>query len=90
MFFCYRAQEAYARKHCNGIEEVQVPLKTFIPIENSPDGEVKVKKGGKTHKPPQPNLAVALIRTFGPMYLVGSSFKFMHDCLMFISPMLLK
>ena len=86
--FSHRAQEVYNRKHSSKIEEAEVPLKTLT--SNEQLDEVKVQQASKNHKPPQPNLAAALIRTFGPMYIVGSGFKLIHDCLMFISPMLLR
>ncbi|ELU09880.1 hypothetical protein CAPTEDRAFT_178694 [Capitella teleta] len=38
----------------------------------------------------QPSLAKALVRAFGPQFLVGSSLKFCQDILIFVSPMLLK
>ena len=52
------------------------------------DAKVKVKAGAGAEY--QPKLGCALLKVFGPTFLVGSGFKLLHDILLFVSPLLLK
>ena len=69
--------------------------------KESADGSVSMKKvgGGKDDtyvahadgkKAYQASFSLALARTFGGTFLMAAFLKLVHDCLMFVSPQILK
>uniref|UniRef100_A0A8C4HVQ8 ATP-binding cassette, sub-family C (CFTR/MRP), member 3 n=1 Tax=Dicentrarchus labrax TaxID=13489 RepID=A0A8C4HVQ8_DICLA len=57
--------------------------------ESSPE-EVEVLLSNKKAAPRQPSFLRALIRAFGPYFLIGSAFKVLQDVVTFVNPQLLR
>ncbi|XP_035519694.1 canalicular multispecific organic anion transporter 2 isoform X1 [Morone saxatilis] len=57
--------------------------------QSSPE-EVEVLLSNKKAAPRQPSFLRALIRAFGPYFLIGSAFKFLQDIVTFVNPQLLR
>uniref|UniRef100_A0A3P8UPJ9 ATP binding cassette subfamily C member 3 n=1 Tax=Cynoglossus semilaevis TaxID=244447 RepID=A0A3P8UPJ9_CYNSE len=57
--------------------------------DSSPD-EVEVLLSNQKKSPHQPSFLRALIKAFGPYFLIGSAFKFLQDIIAFINPQLLR
>ncbi|KAK2141833.1 hypothetical protein LSH36_1034g00008 [Paralvinella palmiformis] len=64
--------------------EVDIPLRCTEGNVKPKDGSERVKKSLK------PSLIIALSKAFGLTFLFGSFLKFVHDVLIFVSPMLLR
>ncbi|XP_055006086.1 ATP-binding cassette sub-family C member 3 isoform X5 [Boleophthalmus pectinirostris] len=56
--------------------------------ESSPE-EAEVLLSGHKAAPHQPSFLRALVRAFGPYFLIGSAFKFLQDTITFVNPQLL-
>lgn len=52
--------------------------------------EVEVLLSKKKKEPQQPSFLRALVRAFGPYFLIGSAFKLLQDLIVFINPQLLR
>lgn len=52
--------------------------------------EVEVLLAKKKKASQQPSFLRALIRAFGPYFLIGSAFKLLQDIIVFINPQLLR
>ncbi|XP_054604932.2 ATP-binding cassette sub-family C member 3 isoform X2 [Nothobranchius furzeri] len=59
------------------------------PTENSPE-EVEVLLSNQKAAPHQPSFLHALIKAFGPYFLIGSAFKLLQDVITFVNPQLLR
>lgn len=57
--------------------------------ESSPE-EVEVLLSNQKSTPRKPSFLRALIRAFGPYFLIGSAFKFLQDAITFVNPQLLR
>ncbi|XP_029953343.1 canalicular multispecific organic anion transporter 2 isoform X2 [Salarias fasciatus] len=57
--------------------------------ESSPE-EVEVLLANQRAAPRQPSFLRALLKTFGPYFLIGSAFKVLQDIVTFINPQLLR
>ncbi|MEQ2184112.1 hypothetical protein GOODEAATRI_004572 [Goodea atripinnis] len=57
--------------------------------ESSPE-EVEVLLSNHKAAPHQPSFLRALIKAFGPYFLIGSVFKFLQDAITFVNPQLLR
>lgn len=57
--------------------------------ENSPE-EVEVLLSNQKAAPHQPSFLRALVKSFGPYFLIGSAFKVLQDIITFINPQLLR
>lgn len=57
--------------------------------ESSPE-EVEVLLSNQKAAPHQPSFLRALVRAFGPYFLIGSAFKVLQDVITFINPQLLR
>ncbi|KAM4525784.1 ATP-binding cassette sub-family C member 3 isoform 2-T2 [Fundulus diaphanus] len=57
--------------------------------ENSPE-EVEVLLSSQKAAPHQPSFLRALIKSFGPYFLIGSVFKLLQDAITFVNPQLLR
>ncbi|KAF7705073.1 hypothetical protein HF521_020359 [Silurus meridionalis] len=56
-------------------------------VKNPEEVEVLLSKKKESR---QPSFLYALIRAFGPYFLIGSAFKLLHDTIVFINPQLLR
>uniref|UniRef100_A0A3Q3WCA4 Uncharacterized protein n=1 Tax=Mola mola TaxID=94237 RepID=A0A3Q3WCA4_MOLML len=63
--------------------------KEQIKAKSSPE-EVEVLLSNQRAAPHQPSFLHALIRAFGPYFLIGSAFKVLQDAITFINPQLLR
>lgn len=52
--------------------------------------EVEVLLSKKKKESQQPSFLRALLRAFGPYFLIGSAFKLLQDVVIFINPQLLR
>ncbi|XP_047464661.1 ATP-binding cassette sub-family C member 3 isoform X1 [Mugil cephalus] len=57
--------------------------------ETSPE-EVEVLLSNQKASPRQPSFLYALIRAFGPYFMIGSAFKLLQDVITFVNPQLLR
>uniref|UniRef100_A0A8D2ZPE6 ATP-binding cassette, sub-family C (CFTR/MRP), member 3 n=1 Tax=Scophthalmus maximus TaxID=52904 RepID=A0A8D2ZPE6_SCOMX len=57
--------------------------------ESSPE-EVEVLLSNQKSSPRQPSFLRALIKAFGPYFLIGSAFKLLQDIITFVNPQLLR
>ena len=57
--------------------------------ESSPE-EVEVLLSNQKAAPRQPSFLRALIKAFGPYFLIGSGFKLLQDIITFVNPQLLR
>ncbi|KAM4624189.1 ATP-binding cassette sub-family C member 3 [Polymixia lowei] len=57
--------------------------------ESSPE-EVEVLLGNKKSAPQQPSFLRALVKAFGPYFLIGSAYKLLQDLITFVNPQLLR
>ncbi|CAL9707790.1 unnamed protein product [Knipowitschia caucasica] len=57
--------------------------------ESSPE-KAEVLLSGKKSSSRQPSFLRALVKTFGPYFLIGSSFKLLQDVVTFVNPQLLR
>uniref|UniRef100_A0A665WVS5 ATP-binding cassette, sub-family C (CFTR/MRP), member 3 n=1 Tax=Echeneis naucrates TaxID=173247 RepID=A0A665WVS5_ECHNA len=63
------------------------PKKTWG--ESSPE-EVEVLLSNQTAAPRKPSFLRALVKAFGPYFLIGSGFKLLQDIITFVNPQLLR
>ena len=55
-------------------------------LEEQPGVEVRQQQ----QRQKDPSLVIALVRTFGTMFIVAAFFKLLQDALQFVSPQILK
>ncbi|KAG7506621.1 canalicular multispecific organic anion transporter 2 isoform X1 [Solea senegalensis] len=71
------------------------PSSSITPNRIAVDGcvrpvETEVLLSSQKAAPRQPSFLRALIKTFGPYFLIGSGFKLLQDCITFVNPQLLR
>lgn len=57
--------------------------------DSSPE-EVEVLLSNQKAPPRQPSFLRALVKAFGPYFLIGSAYKLLQDVITFINPQLLR
>ncbi|CAL8304688.1 unnamed protein product [Lota lota] len=60
-----------------------------VVVENGPE-ETEVLLSQRRAASPQPSFLWALIKAFGPFFLIGSAYKLLQDLITFVSPQLLR
>uniref|UniRef100_A0A673CLX7 ATP-binding cassette, sub-family C (CFTR/MRP), member 3 n=1 Tax=Sphaeramia orbicularis TaxID=375764 RepID=A0A673CLX7_9TELE len=74
-------------------DKEQAKVKSQNPVmlsgESSPE-EVEVLLSNQKASPRQPSFLRALIKAFGPYFLIGSAYKLLQDVITFVNPQLLR
>uniref|UniRef100_A0A8C4I473 ATP-binding cassette, sub-family C (CFTR/MRP), member 3 n=1 Tax=Dicentrarchus labrax TaxID=13489 RepID=A0A8C4I473_DICLA len=71
-------------------EQAKAKRYLFFSFLNDDPEEVEVLLSNKKAAPRQPSFLRALIRAFGPYFLIGSAFKVLQDVVTFVNPQLLR
>uniref|UniRef100_A0A8C5AHJ8 ABC-type glutathione-S-conjugate transporter n=1 Tax=Gadus morhua TaxID=8049 RepID=A0A8C5AHJ8_GADMO len=70
-------------------EKEQAKAQMYVYTHNGPE-ETEVLLSEGRAAPRQPSFLWALIRAFGPFFLIGSAYKLLQDLISFVSPQLLR